>query len=190
MLEELERRRVVERRRVPQPFRQRLPHLRQRQAGKALVQHHRHRHERLRRHRPRQIHVHGANPPAAQGQHEQHLVAGHGNEFDLFQNRLVQPRRDRHAQLARQQPQHPRRAPDQPLQRCGAFFLLELPPQTALLGRGQPDRPHQRVDVVAVREVRRDPAGRGVRMIKEPLLFEVRHRVPDRRRGHTQRILL
>ena len=177
-------------RRIPQPRRQRRPDLAQAEPGQPLVQHGRHRAHRLRRHRHRNVHVDRADAAVLEREDEQDPLARDMDQVELLQHHFLQARRHRHSQLARDQPQRLRRPMHQPLQRPRFSRLRQLPPHPPLLRRRQPHRPHQRVHVVAVRQVRRDPSRRRVRVEQEALFLQVGHRVADRRRGHAEPVTL
>ena len=178
-VEELVRVRV--RGRVAQPVGEGRPDLAQREPREALVQHHRNAHHRFGRHMRRNLDENSACSPALQGHDEQQPFSRDLQQLQPLELGVAERGAHRHAQLQREHPDHLRRALEDLVHSVALSrqFLTDL----FRLRRRDGLRPHERVHVHAIGEVRRDAAGGRVRVIEVALVLQVAHGVPNRRRG-------
>ena len=169
---------------VAQAVRQRRADLLDREPGQALVEDLRHPVERLLGDGAAHLHEHRPHRPAPQGEHHQDPLARDLHQFQPLEHDVLEGRRHGHAQFLGQHAEHLRGAAEQLVHRVSGareFVLQGLP----CLVAGWREV-HQAVHVDPVGQVGGDAAGRGVRMVEQPLVLELAHDVAHRGRRHAQ----
>ena len=159
------------------------PYFGEGESGQPLVQRAGHRQKRGLVNLDGQVRVHRSNQTASDGGDQKHLVAGHFDQLDPLQQRVVDAWRDGHTEFVRDQAQRPRRVTHEHLDRGrpGAFDLLFE--EGALTCRGLMGL-HESVHEEPVREIGRHATRGGMGVEEIPLLLQVAHGVADRRRRH------
>ena len=165
--------------RVAQPVGERRANLFEPQAREALVEDDRHFLHGVGGELRRDFHEDRPHRTATEREHEQQLFGGDLEKIEAIEDRFVDGRRDGHAQLVRQHAEDLRGTRQNRFDSGALPF--ELAAEVLRLRRRDDGRPHQVVDVDAIREVGRNPAGGGVGMVEVSLFLEVAHRVADRR---------
>ena len=130
-----------------------------------------------------------AHPPARLGrQHDERPLPLDRDEIDPLEPRVLERGREDDRGVVGQLGELRRRRLQEVVDLAPGARDLALEPER--LPAAELDAPHQAVDVVPVRLVRRHAPRRGVGLAEVAHLLEVGHGVPDRRRREPQRVLL